>query len=113
VHPTQVYSAVDAALLAWLLWSYYPFRGRDGEAIALLLTIHPITRFLLEIIRTDEPAVFGTGMSISQNISLLLLAVAGLLWWYVSRQPRGVAWPLAAEAASPQGGGTNRSGRRS
>jgi phosphatidylglycerol:prolipoprotein diacylglycerol transferase len=101
VHPTQLYSAIDAGILAWLLWSYYPFRRRDGEALALLLTIHPITRFLLEIIRTDEPAVFGTGLSISQNISVLLLVVAGILWWYLSRQRRGVAIPLAAKPANP------------
>jgi phosphatidylglycerol:prolipoprotein diacylglycerol transferase len=99
VHPTQIYSAVDAALLSWFLWAYYPFRRRDGEALALMLTIHPITRFLLEIIRTDEPAVFGTGLSISQNVSILLLAAAGLLWWYLLRQPRGVAWPLPGAAA--------------
>jgi phosphatidylglycerol:prolipoprotein diacylglycerol transferase len=111
VHPTQVYSAIDAAILAWLLWAYYPFRRRDGEAIALLLTIHPVTRFLLEVIRTDEPELFETGMSISQNISILLLAVAGLLWWYISRQPRGTVWPLAAEAASSQRGRANRRGR--
>jgi phosphatidylglycerol:prolipoprotein diacylglycerol transferase len=94
VHPTQVYSAIDAGLLAWLLWAYFPFRRRDGECLALMLTIHPITRFLLEIIRTDEPAVFGTGLSISQNIGIALLACAAGLWWYLSRQPRGVTWPL-------------------
>jgi phosphatidylglycerol---prolipoprotein diacylglyceryl transferase len=55
-----------------------------------------MTRFLLEIIRTDEPAVFGTGLSISQNISILLLACGVGLWWYISRQPRGVTWPLVA-----------------
>jgi phosphatidylglycerol---prolipoprotein diacylglyceryl transferase len=96
VHPTQVYSAIDAGLLGWLLWSYFPFRRRDGQCIALLLTIHPITRFLLEVIRTDEPAVFGTGLSISQNLSIVLLACAGALWWYVQRQPAGVAWPLVS-----------------
>ena len=94
VHPAQLYSAIDAGLLAWLLWAYFPFRRHDGACIALLLTIHPITRFLLEIIRTDEPAVFGTGLSISQNISFGLLACGLILWWYLSRQPRGVVWPL-------------------
>jgi len=94
VHPTQLYSAIDGAILGWLLWSFFPYRRRDGEAIALLLTIHPITRFLLEIIRTDEPAVFGTGLTISQNVSLGLLACGAGLWWYLSRQPRGVVWPL-------------------
>lgn len=94
VHPAQIYSAIDAGLLGWLLWTYFPFRRRDGECIALLLTIHPITRFLLEIIRTDEPAVFGTGLSISQNISVGLLACGVALWWYLSRQLPGVTWPL-------------------
>ncbi len=98
VHPTQLYSAIDAGLLAWLLWAFFPFRTRDGQAIALLLTIHPITRFLLEIIRTDEPPVFGTGMTISQNVSLALLACGAVLWWYLSRQPRGVVWPLSRGA---------------
>jgi phosphatidylglycerol---prolipoprotein diacylglyceryl transferase len=95
VHPAQLYSAIDAALLAWLLWAFYPFRRRDGEVVALMMTIHPITRFLLEIIRIDEPSVFGTGLSISQNISLLILACAAGLWWYLSRQPRQTVWPRA------------------
>jgi phosphatidylglycerol:prolipoprotein diacylglycerol transferase len=108
VHPTQLYSAIDAGLLAWLLWSYFPFRRHDGVLIALMLTIHPITRFLLEIIRTDEPAVFGTGLSISQNISFGLLACGAALWWYILRQPRGVIWPLAA----PSKKSTPPAGRR-
>lgn len=98
VHPAQLYSAIDAGLLGWLLWSYFPLRRRDGEVIALLLTIHPVTRFLLEIIRTDEPTVFGTGMSISQNVSLALLACGAALWWHLSRQPRGVVWPISRSA---------------
>jgi phosphatidylglycerol:prolipoprotein diacylglycerol transferase len=104
VHPTQLYSAIDAGLLGWFLWSYYPFRRRDGELLALLLTIHPVTRFLLEVIRTDEPAVFGTGMSISQNISIVLLACGTGLWLYLSRQPRGIVWPLAAAGPPSRGG---------
>jgi phosphatidylglycerol:prolipoprotein diacylglycerol transferase len=90
VHPTQLYSAISAALLGWFLWTYYPLRRRDGEVIALLLTIYPIARFLLEIIRVDESPVFGTGLSISQNISLVLLVGAIGLWSYVLGRPRGV-----------------------
>ena len=98
VHPTQIYSAINAGLLAWFLWAVYPLRRRDGEVVALLLTIYPISRFLLEIIRTDEPAVFGTGLSISQNISLILFVAVIGLWFYVAKQPRGVIWP--AESSS-------------
>ena len=92
VHPAQLYSAIDAGLLAWFLWAYYPFRRRDGEVIALLLTIHPVTRFLLEIIRVDESAVFGTSLSISQNLSIAFFVAAIGLWAYLSRQPRHVTW---------------------
>lgn len=92
VHPTQIYSAINAGLLCWFLWSYYPFRRRDGEVVALLLTIYPITRFLLEILRTDESPVFGTGMSISQNISLAVFVGAIGLWLYLAGRPRLRAW---------------------
>ncbi len=88
VHPTQLYSTINAGLLAWLLWSWYPLRRRDGEVTALMLTLYPIARFLLEMIRIDESAVFGTGLSISQNISLLVLAGAVGLWFALGRQQK-------------------------
>lgn len=91
VHPTQVYSAVHAALLAWVLWSFFPFRRRDGEVTALMLTVYPISRFLLEMIRVDESAVFGTGLSISQNLSLVLLVGTMGLWVFLFRQPKRLA----------------------
>jgi len=94
-HPTQIYSAINALLLCFFLWQYYPFRRRDGEVLAWLLTIYPITRFVLEVIRTDEVAVFGTGLSISQNVSVLILMFAAGLWWYVLSQERGSALPVA------------------
>jgi phosphatidylglycerol:prolipoprotein diacylglycerol transferase len=100
VHPTQLYSAIDALLLCLFLLAYYPYRHRDGEVFALMITIHPIARFLQEIIRTDESAVFGTGLSISQNISLLMLAGAAGLWIYLTRRPREVLWPRQAMSAA-------------
>lgn len=94
VHPTQVYSTVNAALLACVLWLFYPLRRRDGEVTALMLTLYPIARFLLEIIRTDESPIFGTGLSISQNVSLLILVAVAGLWIYVWQQPTKLR-PLA------------------
>jgi phosphatidylglycerol:prolipoprotein diacylglycerol transferase len=88
VHPTQIYSSINAALLAWVLWSFYPYRRRDGEVIALLALLYPIARFLLEVIRIDESAVFGTGLSISQNISVGLFVSALVFWVYLWNQPR-------------------------
>jgi phosphatidylglycerol:prolipoprotein diacylglycerol transferase len=88
IHPTQVYSAIDGFLLLFVLLTYEPFQRRHGELLALLLTLHPISRFLLEVIRIDEASMFGTGLSISQLISIVALAGAGVLWAYILRQPR-------------------------
>ena len=99
IHPAQIYSAVDALLLCLFLLAYYPYRRRDGEVFALMVTIHPIARFLQEIIRIDEKAVFNTGLSISQNISLLMLAGAIGLWIYLLQRPRVVVWPRATDPA--------------
>ncbi|MBX3412352.1 MAG: prolipoprotein diacylglyceryl transferase [Pirellulales bacterium] len=96
VQPTQIYSAIDALLLAFFLTVYYPFRRRDGELLALALTCHGITRFLLEVIRTDESAIGGTGLTISQNISLGVLVGAAGLWFYISQQPKGSVLPERA-----------------
>lgn len=99
VHPTQLYSAIDAFVLCLFLLAYYPFRQHDGEVTAWTLTLHGVTRFLLEIIRTDEGPVFGTGLSISQNISVLVLVIAFGLWIYVVRRPYGSVWPAQPATA--------------
>ena len=88
VHPTQLYSSINALLLCFFLLAFEPFSRHDGMTFAILLTIYPITRFLLEIIRTDESAVFGTGLSISQNVSLLVLAAIAVIWYFVLKSPR-------------------------
>jgi phosphatidylglycerol:prolipoprotein diacylglycerol transferase len=87
VHPAQVYAAVDAALLAVLACAVTPLARREGAVFALVLTLHPVSRFLLEIIRVDEKPALGTPLSISQLVSLVLLALAAALWWWVLRGP--------------------------
>jgi phosphatidylglycerol---prolipoprotein diacylglyceryl transferase len=89
VHPAQLYAAVDALILAVLacLATGTPLGRRDGQVFALVLTLHPISRLLLEAIRIDEPPALGTPLSISQLVSLALLGLAAALWWWTSRQP--------------------------
>jgi phosphatidylglycerol:prolipoprotein diacylglycerol transferase len=84
VHPTQLYSVVDGLVLLLLLSAYYPLRRRDGQVMALLMVTYPITRFLVEYLRNDE-AVFFLGMTISQNISVLLFLAGTAFWWWLSR----------------------------
>ena len=87
VHPAQLYSAFDALLLCLFLLAYAPYQRRDGELLAIVMSLHPISRFMLEMIRTDEPAVFNTPFSISQNISLVILAGGIALWGILISQP--------------------------
>ncbi|MBS0208849.1 MAG: prolipoprotein diacylglyceryl transferase [Planctomycetes bacterium] len=94
VHPTQLYSVLDALLIMLFLFAYEPFKRRDGELIAWMISIYAVTRFLVEIIRTDESAVFGTGLSISQNISLMMIVVVAGLWYWMRRHPAPVTWPV-------------------
>ena len=97
VHPTQIYSTINACLLCLLLVAFFPYRRRDGEVIALLLTLYPLARFLLEQIRQDEPGRFGTSLTISQIVSLLLMVVAIGLWIYLARQPRRTTWAQGSD----------------
>ena len=95
VHPTQIYSSISALLLCLFLLAYHPFRRRDGVVFGLLITIYPIIRILLEVIRTDEAPQLGTGLSISQLISILLLTAVVIYWSYVLRKPPGSLWKAA------------------
>jgi phosphatidylglycerol:prolipoprotein diacylglycerol transferase len=87
VHPVQVYAAIDGLLTTLLLLAFDRVKRHTGETFALLLCVHAVSRFLLEIIRIDEPSVFGTGLSISQNISVAMLATGVALWIYLERRP--------------------------
>jgi phosphatidylglycerol:prolipoprotein diacylglycerol transferase len=87
VHPAQLYAAIDAAILAALAVCATPLFRRAGAVFALVLTLHPVSRLLLEAIRVDEPPALGTPFSISQLVSLVLLVLAGGLWWWISGQP--------------------------
>jgi phosphatidylglycerol---prolipoprotein diacylglyceryl transferase len=86
LHPTQLYSTVDGLILFLLLTAYYPLRKRDGQVMGLLLLTYPVTRFLIERLRNDE-GVFAFGMTISQVISVGLLAFGVAYWVALSRRP--------------------------
>jgi phosphatidylglycerol---prolipoprotein diacylglyceryl transferase len=85
LYPTQVYESISMVLLFLLLTAYFPFRRHDGEVMLLFLTLYPLHRFLNEMLRNDtDPVAFG--LTLSQNGSLLILAVALALWaWVLSR----------------------------
>lgn len=86
VHPTQLYAVLDGVVLLVLLSVYYPRRRRDGEVLALLMVTYPLTRFLIEGLRADEPRAF-LGLTLSQAISLVVFAAGLATWAWLVRQP--------------------------
>ena len=99
IHPTQLYSSIGGFLLFMFLVAFAPFRRRDGAVWAMLLTLYPITRIMLERIRTDEPAALA-GMTTAENVSLVLLACAVGLWLYILRRPPATALATYRENAA-------------
>jgi phosphatidylglycerol:prolipoprotein diacylglycerol transferase len=89
VHPTQIYASIDGLVLLLLLSAYFPLRRRDGEVIAMLMISYPITRFLIEFLRNDEGAFFA-GLTISQNISVVLFFAGVAFWAWLRSQPQGL-----------------------
>ncbi len=86
LHPTQIYESISMLLLFFLLTAYYPFRRRDGEVMIIFMIGYAIHRFLNEMLRNDtDPVAFG--MTLSQNGSILFLAVALVLATMLWRKP--------------------------
>jgi phosphatidylglycerol:prolipoprotein diacylglycerol transferase len=57
------------------LYFWHSIRTFAGQVFALLMILYPISRFLEEMIRTDEQGMFGTQFSIGQWVSLATIAV--------------------------------------
>jgi phosphatidylglycerol:prolipoprotein diacylglycerol transferase len=88
IHPTQIYASMNALLLCLLAITWYPYRSRDGQVITGMMILYAATRFLLEELRDDEIGRFGTNLTISQIISVLLGILLVGIWFYLQRRPR-------------------------
>ena len=88
IHPTQIYSSLNALLLMAVVLAFDRQRWPDGSTLALTLTLYPVTRFQLEVIRDDEAGAWGTHLTISQWISLFVLAAAVALWCFIGTRSR-------------------------
>ena len=88
LHPTQVYSSITAFMIATVLMLYLRHRPYNGSAMAIGWVLYPVARFVIEILRNDELDQFGTGLTISQNISVLLF-VTGLIFIAALTTTRG------------------------
>ena len=98
LHPTQLYSVMNAFVLAFLTAMCFRHRRCDGAVLALALIVYPFTRIVIETLRGDEMGQFGTGLTISQLLSCGVMAVGiGLGAW---------CWAFAPKRPGLAGNGT-------
>ena len=76
VHPTFFYeSCWNLCLLLFMLW-FRRYKKYDGQMLWIYLLGYGIGRFWIESLRTDQLILFGTGLPVSQALSLVLILVA-------------------------------------
>ena len=102
LHPAQIYSSINALILAIVTWNYYPRRGRDGSVLLLGWVLYPITRFCLEIVRGDTPGEFGTSLTIAQWVSIAMLIGAAGFAVYLSTRSKLPHQPPELPQVAPQ-----------
>jgi phosphatidylglycerol:prolipoprotein diacylglycerol transferase len=91
VHPTQLYSSIDGAVLFLILLLFWRRSKRagmvkntnklftkPGSTFALGLILYGIARFIIECLRDDNPFEFD-GLTISQNISIVMIVLGVVL----------------------------------
>lgn len=99
VRPAQVVSSLSALVVCGLLLLLSPWIHREGLLSAIGLAAYAVVRFGLELLRSDEPGQFGTGLTISQLVSVGVFAAAMGLMVYLLRRPASASELQASEAA--------------
>jgi len=88
VHPTQIYSSFLALLLCGtllVLGRLCFYQCRAGLLLATFMILYSVGRFMIEFVRTDEDSFFGTGLTVSQNVSILFCLTGVVLFVYLCR----------------------------
>ena len=87
VFAAQLLSSVCSLVLCILLCMIPESRFREGTVMWLGFASYAVLRFVLEMVRVDEGGQFGTSLSISQWVSVLVLSGSMLGLWSIYRGP--------------------------
>ena len=87
VQAAQLISSGSSLILCGFLCGLSLWFRREGAIMMIGLASYAVLRFVLEIVRVDEAGQFGTALSISQWVSICVLASTsiGLVWVYRRR----------------------------
>ena len=106
-----MYGIVNALVLTGLLLAVSRLRTREGQVFAMLFVFYPLTRFILEFIRDDNP---GRTITPAQ-VKCLILVGAGAALMFALRKIPASCGPALAErmvAAAKREAATQPEGRR-
>jgi|GEM_PF-359477 phosphatidylglycerol:prolipoprotein diacylglycerol transferase len=101
LHPTQLYSSINAFILFFLTSTYFYYRPRNGSVMALAGLTYAITRFTIEFLRDDEVGQFGTMLTISQWISIVMFVFSLAFAAWLSTQPMLRPMPRVSKTREP------------
>jgi phosphatidylglycerol:prolipoprotein diacylglycerol transferase len=84
VHPAQLYEAAGCLAIAMLLGLWlHPRKRFDGQVMLAFLALYAVLRFALEYVRDDDRGAL-LGLTTSQLIGVVILAVVAALWHRLS-----------------------------
>jgi prolipoprotein diacylglyceryltransferase len=98
VHPAQIYDAVGLTLMFFVLSAILRHRRRHGVVIAWTMLLYPVSRFIQEMLRGDNPHDVA-GLTISQFLSLVLFGL-GLVYMFVVIRLLPEQSPRATQASA-------------
>lgn len=90
VHPTFLYESLwNLGLLIFMLW-YRKRKKFDGEMLWIYLFGYGLGRAWIEGLRTDQLLIPGTGLPVSQMLSIVLVAISAcVMVWNRKRIRKG------------------------
>jgi len=99
IHPAQLYGVANGLLIFFVLHLAYRWKKRHGVLLGSFFAMKAVSRFLLEMLRNDEPKVYFGGLSISQAFSLFILAavVIYFVWVWRSRMSDLLWQPVSGD----------------
>ncbi|MDR2395159.1 MAG: prolipoprotein diacylglyceryl transferase [Endomicrobium sp.] len=80
LHPTQIYESLGNFCIFFILLFYSKKKRRIGNIFAIYLILYSILRFVVECFRGDDRGIQYFGLSISQNMSIILLIIGVLIY---------------------------------
>ena len=89
VHPTFLYESLwNLGVLLFLLWFEKKSKRRfDGHCFTLYFLLYGLGRFWIEGLRTDSLYIGGTGVRVSQALSLVLVLASAAVLLRMRKRP--------------------------